>query len=131
LREVVKEFLSKAKKGDYIAINAYLPRNTNTLKRLQKLRKGIMKGTGCATTLGFGPRFLHSTGQLHKGGPARALFLQITTDPVKDLEIPNQGITFGTLEHAQALGDLEALISRKRRVLRVHLNNALDVTDLV
>jgi len=131
LREVVKVFLAKARKGDYIAINAYLPRNGITMKRLQKLRKAIMKSTGCATTLGFGPRFLHSTGQLHKGGPSAALFLQITSDPVKDLEIPKQGISFGTLEHAQALGDLEALISRKRRVLRVHLNDASDVTDLV
>lgn len=131
LREVVKVFLAKARKGDYIAINAYLPRDAKTLKRLQKLRKGIMNATGCAVTLGFGPRFLHSTGQLHKGGPAKALFLQITTDAVKDLEVPGQGITFGMLERAQALGDLEALISRKRRVLRVHLNDASDVTDLI
>lgn len=131
LREVVKTFIESSKDGDYIAINAYLPRDDRTMKRLQKLRKSILLSTGRATTLGFGPRFQHSTGQLHKGGPASGLFLQITTDAEKDLEIPNQGITFATLERAQALGDLEALTNRKRRVLRVHLNKASDVTDLI
>lgn len=131
LREVVKIFLAKSQPGDYIAINAYLPRDDKTMKRLQKLRKAILTSTGRATTLGFGPRFLHSTGQLHKGGPTSGLFLQITTNPDKDVEIPGQGLSFGTLEAAQALGDLEALMSRKRRVLRVHLNQASDVTDLI
>lgn len=131
LREVVKAFLANSKDGDYIAINAYLPRDGKNLKRLQKLRKGILLSTGRPTTLGFGPRFLHSTGQLHKGGPAGGLFLQITTDAEKDMDIPNQGITFGMLQRAQALGDFEALTSRKRRVLRIHLNNASDITDLI
>jgi transaldolase/glucose-6-phosphate isomerase len=82
-----------------------------------------MKRTHLATTIGFGPRFLHSTGQLHKGGPNNGLFIQITADPVEDVIIPEEGITFATLERAQALGDLESLIARGRRVVRVHLSN--------
>ena len=74
-----------------------------------------------ATTVGFGPRFQHSTGQLHKGGANNGLFLVITADPKKDVEIPEEGLSFGTLEHGQALGDMEALEARGRRVLRIHL----------
>ena len=131
LQDVVKTFLSQAQAGDYIAINAYLPRDEQTLKRLQKLRKAILASTRCATTLGFGPRYLHSTGQLHKGGPANGLYLQITAENDKDLEIPTQGITFGTLDRAQALGDYEALLARKRRVLYIHLNNPVDAAGLL
>lgn len=129
LKEIVNLFLRQARRDDYIAINAYLPRNPNTFEVLQKLRRNILEKTGCATTLGFGPRFLHSTGQLHKGGPDRALFLQITREPEEDLDIPRQGITFGILERAQALGDLEALMARQRRVIRVHLT-AGQIEDL-
>ncbi len=130
LREIVQTFLRQARKDDYIAINAYLPRNSNTTENLQKLRRAVLEKTRCATTLGFGPRFLHSTGQLHKGGPDRALFLQITQEPAEDVDIPGQGITFGILERAQALGDLEALIARQRRVIRIHLT-AGKVEDLL
>jgi transaldolase/glucose-6-phosphate isomerase len=91
------------------------------LDALQTLRKALLTKTGCATTLGFGPRFLHSTGQLHKGGPASGLFIQITADPETDLDIPTGGMTFGTLERAQSLGDYEALAARGRRILRIHL----------
>jgi hypothetical protein len=87
------------------------------------LRLGIRRYTGLATTVGFGPRFLHSTGQLHKGGADNGLFIQITMDPPEDIEIPGQGLTFGTVIRAQSLGDLEALQARGRRVLRVHLAN--------
>jgi len=130
LREVVQLFLREARKEDYVAINAYLPRNSQTLEVLQKLRHVILEKTGCATTLGFGPRFLHSTGQLHKGGPDRALFLQITREVDQDVEIPGRGISFGILERAQALGDLEALLARQRRVIRIHLTKA-SVEDLI
>jgi transaldolase/glucose-6-phosphate isomerase len=129
LSDVIEIFLKQAKPGDYVAINAYLPRNEQTLASLQGLRAAIQKHTGLATTLGFGPRFLHSTGQLHKGGPNTGLFLQITADPQHDLEIPGQGISFGTLERAQALGDLEALLARSRRALRIHLEGN-SVNDL-
>ena len=116
----LQAFLSAARKGDYIAINAYLPRNPEMEASLARLRVTIRAKTGCATSVGFGPRFLHSTGQIHKGGPDSGLFLQITAKPVKDLEIPGQGISFGTLERAQALGDYEALASRGRRILRLN-----------
>ncbi len=130
LKEVVALFLKQAQVQDYIALNAYLPRNDKIQSKLQKVRKSILERTGCAVTLGYGPRFLHSTGQLHKGGPDRALFLQITRDPQADIPIPGQGITFGTLQRAQALGDLEALLHRKRRVLRIHLTGG-GIEDLV
>ncbi|MDI6769204.1 MAG: bifunctional transaldolase/phosoglucose isomerase [Anaerolineales bacterium] len=120
LAEILKNFLSQARKGDYVAINAYLPRNPDMVEILQELRLAIRKRTGCATTVGFGPRFLHSTGQLHKGGPDTGLFLQITAEPAEDVKIPVHGMAFGTLQRAQALGDYEALAARKRRILRLH-----------
>jgi transaldolase/glucose-6-phosphate isomerase len=116
----LKDFLAQAKPGDYIAINAYLPRSDAAYAVLNDLRLAIRARTGCAVMVGFGPRFLHSTGQLHKGG-AGGLFLQITADPVADLDIPTQGMSFGTLERAQALGDYESLAARGKPVLRVHL----------
>jgi len=135
LKNDLQTFLNMAEKGDpspfgddatssrrsYVAINAYLPRNAKMEAALQELRLAIREKTGCATTVGFGPRFLHSTGQLHKGGPDSGLFLQITADPVEDLEIPGQKLTFGVLERAQSLGDYEALAARNRRILRLHL----------
>jgi transaldolase/glucose-6-phosphate isomerase len=119
--QAVIAFLRKVKPGDYVAINAYLPRNPKMYKALQALRTAVIQHTGAAVTLGFGPRFLHSTGQLHKGGANNGVFLQITADPEKDIEIPNQGMSFGVLERAQALGDFESLKTRKRRILRIHL----------
>jgi transaldolase/glucose-6-phosphate isomerase len=118
---VLNGFLSNTRPGDYVAINAYLPRNPELDTLLQSLRAAVTKKTGLPTTLGFGPRFLHSTGQLHKGGADNGVFLQITSDPEADFDIPGQGLTFGTLERGQALGDYEALASRGRRILRVHL----------
>ncbi|MFH1906215.1 MAG: bifunctional transaldolase/phosoglucose isomerase [Chloroflexota bacterium] len=131
LAEVLMAFLAQARKGDYVAINAYLPRNAEMVEILQELRFSIRKRTGCATTVGFGPRFLHSTGQLHKGGPASGLFLQITAEPDEDIEIPTQGMTFGLLERAEALGDYEALAGRGRRILRVHLPSPEAASELV
>ncbi len=120
-QQVVERFVQQAGPGDYIAINAYLPRNDLVHAQLQALRKAIESKTHLATTLGFGPRFQHSTGQLHKGGPNSGLFLEITAEPQQDIPIPTEGITFGKLERAQALGDLEALKARHRRVIRVNL----------
>ena len=130
IKEVVAQFLALAQAGDYVAVNAYLPRNPKTLARLQKLRKNILRRTGKATTLGFGPRFLHSTGQLHKGGANNGLFIQLTTEPARDAEIPTQNLSFKVLERAQALGDLEALLASGRRVIRIHLEKA-QATDLI
>ena len=121
LEEVLRLFAALINTGDYLALNAYLPRNETNRAALQDLRTTLLKYRGNATTVGFGPRFLHSTGQLHKGGDNRGVFFMITASPAVDLLIPGQDFSFGTLEHAQALGDLEALLARKRRVLRIHL----------
>ncbi len=130
LSDVIDGFLGLARKHDYIAINAYVPRNPETAQALLDLRLAIRAQTGFATTVGFGPRFLHSTGQLHKGGPDSGLFLQITVDLATDLEIPNQAMSFGTLERAQALGDYEALAGRGRRILRLHLHSLKALSKL-
>lgn len=127
----LKEFLALARPGDYVAINAYLRRNPQMESVLQELRAFVLKETGCATTLGFGPRFLHSTGQLHKGGSEHGLFIQVTADPKTDIDIPGQGLSFGTLERAQAIGDFEALYDRGRRILRIHLSAAGQLEGLV
>jgi transaldolase/glucose-6-phosphate isomerase len=83
------------------------------------MRLALRRRTRCATTLGFEPRFLHSTGQLHKGGADNGVFLQITMAPARDIDIPNEGISFGVLQRAQAWGDYEALAARGRRILRI------------
>lgn len=106
---------------DYFAILAYLPPDRDIADRLERLRARVRDATGAATTLGFGPRFLHSTGQLHKGGPDSGVFLQLTADPKKDLPIPGWDESFGTLIAAQALGDLASLQRRDRRALRLHM----------
>jgi hypothetical protein len=132
----LEDFLKGSKAGDYIAILGFLPRNNEMTAALQNLRVAIRDKTKRAVTVGFGPRFLHSTGQLHKGGANNGLFLQITSDPLEDFEIPAQGhssekgMTFGTLELAQALGDYEALKANGRRVLRVHLSRPDEVRKL-
>ena len=118
---ILDSFLSQSHKGDYFAINAYLPRNPEIVEVLQKLRTLIKKKTCKAVMVGFGPRFLHSTGQIHKGGPNTGLFLQITAEPVVDVDIPNQQMTFGKLEFAQAIGDYEVLKARSRRILHLHI----------
>lgn len=128
---VLSKFLKKAKSSGYVAINAYLPRNNEMTDALQKMRAAIRAKTGNAVTAGFGPRFQHSTGQFHKGGPKNALFLVITADAEKDFDIPTEGLTYGTLIRAQALGDYEALIEAKRKVMRVHLPSVNAVADLV
>ena len=131
LKTILNGFLKKAKPNGYVAINAYLPRNAEMTDTLQKLRVAVRARTGNAVTAGFGPRFQHSTGQFHKGGPKNALFIQITVEADKDINIPTEGLSFGTLIRAQALGDYEALIEAKRKVLRVHLPSAKDIALLV
>lgn len=121
LQDAVNAHLARGRAGDYIALTAYVTINPVHHKALQALRKKLQSATGLATTLGYGPRFLHSTGQLHKGGADNGLFVQITADPVADVDIPTENMTFGLLERAQALGDLEALTARRRRAIRVHL----------
>lgn len=121
LAPALARLLSEIKPGDYLALNAYLVPDQATRTALEALRRRLRDHYKIATTIGFGPRFLHSTGQLHKGGPASGLFLQLTGAIGDDLAIPGQPYGFGTLVAAQALGDWEALASRKRRALRIHL----------
>ena len=124
------ELRHRARPRDYLAILAYLPPLPEVTAALQALRAAWGRALGCATTLGFGPRYLHSTGQLHKGGPNTGLFLVITTDDAQDIEIPGQGRTFGELKRAQARGDIRALLARGRRVAHVHLTRLEDLRDL-
>ncbi|HEX2142267.1 MAG TPA: transaldolase, partial [Candidatus Limnocylindria bacterium] len=117
----LRTLLSALQPADYLAILAYLPQEPATEAVLQGMRVSVRDALGPATTLGFGPRFLHSTGQLHKGGPSSGVYLQLTADPSRDLSIPGWDETFGTLVAAQALGDLQSLQRRGRRVLRIHM----------
>jgi hypothetical protein len=115
------ELLSLLAEGDYFALLAYLPPGSDLLADIAALRRDVRDRAHVATTLGIGPRYLHSTGQLHKGGRATGVFLLITGAPHADLEIPGESFTFGTLEHAQALGDFASLDAAGRRVLHAHL----------
>ena len=107
--------------GDYLAIQAYLPREEATERRLHAVRMRLRDRLGVATTVGFGPRFLHSTGQLHKGGPTSGVFAQVVEPPEHDLPIPGQRFSFAALLAAQSVGDLQSLRSHGRRVARVRL----------
>jgi glucose-6-phosphate isomerase len=113
--------LSLAQTGDYLALLAYMHRTPERHERLARLRRTLRDGSRLATTLGYGPRFLHSTGQLHKGGPNTGLFVQITCDEGEELPIPGERYGFGALRRAQAAGDYEVLARRDRRVIRIHL----------
>lgn len=113
--------LERIEPGDYLGINAYVEMNEENHEVLQAIRHAVRDSKRVATTLGYGPRFLHSTGQLHKGGPNSGVFLQITSNDAADLPIPGQKYTFSVLKQAQAVGDFEVLVERDRRALRVHL----------
>ena len=113
--------LAKATAGDYLAIMPYVRQTPDVDRELQVLRRKVMECYRIATTLGYGPRFLHSTGQLHKGGPDTGLFLQITAGRERDVPIPGQPYGFAGLADAQALGDLQALQEKGRRIARVQL----------
>jgi transaldolase / glucose-6-phosphate isomerase len=121
LHREIQTLLNDAPSGSYISIQAYLAPTTETASRLGDFQRLIRDRWKHATTLGYGPRFLHSTGQLHKGGPNTGRFLQIVDDPPHDLAVPETDYTFGELIRAQALGDYQALLERNRRVLRVSL----------
>jgi len=128
---IIQNFLNLAGNDGFIAINAFVARNFANLTNLQTLREKILGSTGLAVTLGFGPRFLHSTGQLHKGGKNNGLFIIITSESESDIDIPNEGMTFGTLLQAQAIGDMRALQQQNRRVMRIHFHkNNFEKTDL-
>lgn len=125
LAEVLKAHLSRIGSGDYFAVLGYIPMNAENEAALQSIRISVRDSKKVATCLGFGPRFLHSTGQAYKGGPNSGVFLQITCDDASDLAVPGQKYTFGIVKAAQARGDFAVLAERGRRALRVHLGKNL------
>jgi transaldolase/glucose-6-phosphate isomerase len=121
LTGLLRAHLSQLSHGDYFALLAYIEMNSPHEDSLQAMRHAVRDRKHVATCLGFGPRFLHSTGQAYKGGPNTGVFLQITCDDAKDLPVPGQRYTFGIVKAAQARGDFQVLADRQRRALRVHL----------
>lgn len=123
LGSALEHWLAGAGPGSYLGVHAYLPADRETTEILHDVQARLRDRTRLATTFGYGPRFLHSTGQLHKGGPDTGRFLQIVDEPEHDLPVPETDYTFGTLIRAQADGDRSALEQRGRRVMRVNLGN--------
>jgi len=121
VRDYLKAHLARLAAGDYFALLAYIEMSAAHEAELQQLRHVVRDKKRVATCLGFGPRFLHSTGQAYKGGPNSGVFLQITCDDREDLPVPGKRYTFGTVKAAQARGDFQVLAERNRRALRVHL----------
>jgi glucose-6-phosphate isomerase len=120
----VQGWLAQARPGEAVAVLSFLPRTDEIDQALETLRGRLGERLGAATMLGIGPRYLHSTGQLYKGGADTGLFLLLTADEREDLPIPGESFTFGVLKQAQALGDFEAMRQRGRRILRVHFRDA-------
>ena len=117
----LRAHLGRLREGDYFAILAYIEMNQAHEEIFQEMRAAVREKTGVATCLGFGPRFLHSTGQAYKAGPNSGVFLQVTSDDARDVPVPGRKYTFGVVKAAQARGDFEVLAQRERRALRVHL----------
>lgn len=125
LAAYLKQHLGRIRAGDYFAVLGYVQMNNEHEAALQKIRHTVRDAKRIATCLGFGPRFLHSTGQAYKGGPNSGVFLQITCDDAVDVPVPGQKYTFGIVKAAQARGDFQVLADRGRRALRVHLGKDL------
>jgi len=123
LAGALASFADQAQPGDYVALLAYVQRTRETDSALQRIRLRLRDARRVATTLGYGPRFQHSTGQLHKGGANNGVFLQFVADAGEDVPIPGAAYTFGTLKAAQALGDLQTLERHGRRVIRLLLGS--------
>jgi hypothetical protein len=126
LKGAIQAWLAQAKSGDYIALQAFLQPRSETTDALKQIRVVLRERKKLATTFGYGPRFLHSTGQLHKGGANTGLFLQLVDEIEDDQEVPETNFTFGQLIRAQALGDYQALKQQGRRGLRVSLGRNVD-----
>ncbi|HZS10068.1 MAG TPA: bifunctional transaldolase/phosoglucose isomerase [Blastocatellia bacterium] len=124
--EFIAAHIARVKPGDYVALLDYIQETDENDQLIQAIRTHLRDALHVATTTGYGPRFLHSTGQLHKGGADSGVFLQLTADTAKDVPLPGEPFTFGTLKQAQALGDFQSLASRHRRAIRVHLGK--DIT---
>jgi transaldolase/glucose-6-phosphate isomerase len=123
LKKYLEAHLAHLQENDYFAVLAYIEMNAENEKLLQTIRGKVLESKLVATCLGFGPRFLHSTGQAYKGGANNGLFLQITSDDAEDFPVPEQKYTFGVVKAAQARGDFQVLLDRERRALRVHLSS--------
>ena len=121
LAGILRAHLGQISPGDYFALLAYIEMNRDHENALQNIRLAVRDKKHVATCLGFGPRFLHSTGQAYKGGPNSGVFLQVTCDDAADVPVPGQKYTFGVVKAAQAIGDFQVLAERDRRALRVHL----------
>ena len=121
----LRSHLDKIVAGDYFGLLAYIEMTPEHERLLEAIRANVLKRYGVATCLGFGPRFLHSTGQAYKGGGNNGVFLQITCDDPADLQVPGQRYTFGVVKAAQARGDFQVLLDRGRRALRVHISGDL------
>jgi len=121
LTDRLRNLLGTVRPGDFFALLAYVEMNPRHEQLLQTIRHQVRDATCVATCLGFGPRFLHSTGQAYKGGPNTGVFLQITADDALDVAVPGRRYSFAVVKAAQAAGDLQVLQERGRRVLRVHL----------
>jgi hypothetical protein len=121
LANYLRAHFKRIKENDYFALLAYVEMNAENETLLQAIRHTVLSNKKSATCLGFGPRFLHSTGQAYKGGANNGVFLQITSDDAADLPVPDQKYTFGVVKSAQARGDFQVLLDRERRALRVHL----------
>jgi hypothetical protein len=121
--EVLRAHLGTARPGDYIAFLNYIEETPEIDRKFQELRTELRDSTKCAVTIGYGPRFLHSTGQLHKGGPDTGIFFQLIANDQIDFAIPGEPYTFSILKQAQALGDFRALAKRGRRVIGIDLGN--------
>ena len=126
LTEVLGAFINDVGKGDYFAILAYIAMNETNRGTLQKIRMLLRNHFKTATCLGFGPRYLHSTGQVYKGGPNSGIFLEITADDSVDVPVPGKNYTFAVVKNAQAIGDYQVLCERKRRVIRLHIKGNLN-----
>jgi transaldolase/glucose-6-phosphate isomerase len=122
----VRALLEQSSAGDYVALLAYIEMNSAHVAAMQEMRRVVRDSRRLATCVGFGPRFLHSTGQAYKGGPNSGVFLQVTCDDPADLPVPGQRYTFGVVKAAQARGDFQVLAERGRRALRVHLGGDLE-----
>ncbi len=126
MQQIIAAHLSRIKPGDYFALTQYIEELSNYEGLLQQVRIAVRDEKKVATTSGYGPRFLHSTGQLHKGGPDSGVFVQITSEDINDIEIPGEKFTFGVLKQAQALGDFESLAAKGRRAIRVDLGRDVE-----
>ena len=121
--EILRTHFASANPGDYVGFLVYLERNAEHEAIIARMREAVVTAKGVATIAGFGPRFLHSTGQTYKGGPKSGVFVEITRTPDPDLAVPGRKASFGTVQLAQARGDLDVLAQRGQRVLRVHLKS--------